>query len=183
MKVELEHQYKAWQNIIDNEEANLLSVYELRETAELNEKNLEIKIEKARSKLLPEVNVFEKSFTPLREELHQLKVELNQKLDNFLNQICQQILQRINEMDDEIDFDDSDDEQQQGLTFQTIQKFETFQADKLIVGDQCAICMEEIETGRNMMRLDCDGQHTFCKICIERWFAEHNSCPICRHTF
>ena len=64
-----------------------------------------------------------------------------------------------------------------------IQQFERFQADESHVGDQCAICMEDVEIGRNMMRLDCDGQHTFCQVCIEGWFAEHNTCPICRHIF
>ena len=193
MKVELEHQYEAWQDIIESEEANLLSYKELCESAELNQKNLEIKIEKARAKMLSEEIVFEKSFAPLTEELVQFRRELYQKLINFDYQIFLQILQiiretqeqRINQINElpEIDFDDSNDEQQQGLTFQTIQQFETFLSDELIVGDQCAICMEEIETGRNMMRLGCDGQHTFCKVCIEGWFANHNTCPICRHKF
>ena len=43
--------------------------------------------------------------------------------------------------------------------------------------------MEDIEIGRKMMRLNCDGQHTFCQVCIERWFADHNTCPNCRHVF
>ena len=158
-------------------------MYELRENAELNEKYLQVKIEKAHAKLLTAESVFETSFAPLREELDQFKVELHHKLNNFLYQIFQQILQRINDIDDETDFDDSDDEQQQGLTFQTIQHFETFPADEFFVGDQCAICMEEIEIGRNMMRLDCDGQHTFCQVCIQGWFADHDTCPICRHKF
>ena len=33
------------------------------------------------------------------------------------------------------------------------------------------------------MRLDCDGQHTFCQVCIERWFENHKTCPIGRHAF
>ena len=43
------------------------------------------------------------------------------------------------------------------------------------------ICMEDIEIGRNVMRLDCDGHHTFCQVCIEGWFSKHNTCPICRY--
>ena len=70
-----------------------------------------------------------------------------------------------------------------GLLPARIQQFEQFQADESFVGDQCAICMGEYEIGRKMMRLDCDGQHTFCQVCIEGWFAEHNTCPICRHIF
>ena len=82
---------------------------------------------------------------------------------------------------DDSDLDDSDEEQ--GLTFQRIQQFEQFTADESHVDDQCAICMGDIEAGRNMMRLNCNGNHTFCQFCIERWFADHNTCPICRHKF
>ena len=53
-----------------------------------------------------------------------------------------------------VDFDDSEDEQQRGLTLQRIQQFEKFQADESFVGDQCVICMEAIKIGRNMMYLD-----------------------------
>ena len=74
-------------------------------------------------------------------------------------------------------------EEEQGLPSARIQQFEKFTADESHVGDQCVICMEDVEIGRNMMRLDCDGQHTFCQVCIEGWFADHNTCPICRHKF
>ena len=70
-----------------------------------------------------------------------------------------------------------------GLLSARIQQFSQFTADESTVGDQCAICMGDIEIGRKMMRLDCDGQHTFCQVCIEGWFAEHNTCPICMHAF
>lgn len=33
------------------------------------------------------------------------------------------------------------------------------------------------------MRLDCDGKHEFCRKCIEGWFKEHTTCPLCRHQF
>ena len=139
MKLELEQQYEAWQDIIDNEEANVFSENEFCESVQLNKKNLEDKIEKAHAKFLSEDNEIEKSFAPLKEELDQFKVELDQKYNNFLIQIYRQISQRINE----IDFDDSDDEQQ-GLNFQTFQQFETFQADESHVGNQCSICMEDV---------------------------------------
>ena len=70
-----------------------------------------------------------------------------------------------------------------GLSPERIQNFAHFTADESHVGDQCSICMENFEIGRNMMRLDCDGKHAFCQVCIEGWFADHNTCPICRHTF
>ena len=73
--------------------------------------------------------------------------------------------------------------EEQGLTPARIQQFEKFAADESHVGDQCAICMDDIEVGRNMMRLNCDGHHTYCQVCIEGWFAYHNTCPLCRHAF
>ena len=75
------------------------------------------------------------------------------------------------------------DDQPQGLTSETIQTFHLFTADESHVGDQCSICMGDIDVGRRMMRLTCDGQHCFCQECIEGWFAEHNTCPLCRHKF
>ena len=99
------------------------------------------------------------------------------ELDLDLDQMWREMYLEVEELAD------SEEEQQQGLTFQRIQQFKQFQADDLFVGDQCVICMEDIEIGRNMMRLDCDGQHTFCQVCIEGWFAIKKTCPICRHVF
>ena len=48
-----------------------------------------------------------------------------------------------------------------GLTLERIQKFYHFQADISLVDEQCSICMEDFEVGRNMIRLDCDGRHVF----------------------
>ena len=73
--------------------------------------------------------------------------------------------------------------QKNGLTPRRIRRFKLFTADESHVGDQCSICMENYEIGRNMMRLDCDGKHAFCQVCIEGWFADHNTCPLCRHEF
>ena len=70
-----------------------------------------------------------------------------------------------------------------GLTPERIQKFRKFEADELMVGDQCSICLNEFEVGREMMQLDCDGQHNFCQQCVESWFADHNTCPVCREKF
>ena len=106
----------------------------------------------------------------------QLKNE-NQEIKNFQ----EQLLVKINQFKQQV----ASKKKQffKGLLPARIQQFEQFQADKSFVGHQCAICIGEYEIGRNMMRLDCDGQHTFCQVCIEGWFAEHNTCPICRHIF
>ena len=112
-------------------------------------------------KLLTDDEIVKQEIKLLTKELDQFQVQLNEKYQYFVN--------FVNEY--------------KGLTPQRIQQFDKFTADESFVGDQCVICMGDIEIGRNMMRLDCDGQHTFCQVCIERWFANHKTCPICRHAF
>ena len=92
-------------------------------------------------------------FKLLIEELEQFQNHLNVNYENF-----RQYVER---------FFEPKDEEQQGLTAQRIQQFEQFQADESFVGDQCVICMGDIEIGRNMMRLDCDGQHIFVKSALK----------------
>ena len=122
----------------------------------------------------------------LIKEIDHFKVELNDKFRTFylLNDrlMISGLDDTDSDTDDETD-DETDNEIQEGLTIQRIQQFELFTADESFVDDQCVICMGDIETGRNMMRLDCDGRHTFCQVCVEGWFADHNTCPICRHKF
>ena len=69
------------------------------------------------------------------------------------------------------------------LSPEWIKKFAQITADESHVGDQCSICIENFEIGRNMMQVDCDGKHAFCQVCIEGWFADHKTCPLCRHMF
>ena len=70
-----------------------------------------------------------------------------------------------------------------GLSPERIQKFLQFEADECHVGDQCQVCLDEVEVGRLMKQLDCGGRHSFCSVCIDQWFANHKTCPICRHVF
>ena len=70
-----------------------------------------------------------------------------------------------------------------GLSPERIEQFLQFKADESHVGDQCQVCLEEFEVGRLMKQLDCGGQHSFCSCCIDQWFANHKTCPICRHKF
>ena len=71
----------------------------------------------------------------------------------------------------------------QGLTPARIQKFHQFIADESLDLDRCGVCLEDLEIGRRMMRLNCDGQHIFCQGCVENWFTNHKTCPNCRHIF
>ena len=68
-----------------------------------------------------------------------------------------------------------------GLTPERIQKFEQFDADESMVGKRCIVCMNDLEIGTKMIRLDCHVDHYFCKVCADRWFKDHSTCPLCRH--
>ena len=70
-----------------------------------------------------------------------------------------------------------------GLSPKRIKEFMQFEADEYHKGDQCQVCLEDVEVGRLMKQLDCRGRHSFCSGCIDQWFAEHKTCPICRHNF
>ena len=137
-------------------------------------KNLENEIIDASSKLLLHKSLPEFFLLPLSKELDQLKAELNEKVVNFREEFFQQV---IDFRPPEIDFNVQYEEEQQGFSSQRIQQFKIFQTDESFTGDQCPICIENVKTGRNVMRLDCDGHHTFCQVCIENCFADHNTCP------
>ena len=118
---------------------------------------------------------------PLMKQLDKFKGKLIHEFKDYSDLVDideHELLELIPGADEE-----TEDEEQQSLNPQRIQQFETFQADESIVGDQCVICMGDVEIGRNMMRLDCDGKHAFCQVCIEGWFANHKTCPLCRHAF
>ena len=71
----------------------------------------------------------------------------------------------------------------QGLTSERIEKFEHFTADESLVGEQCLICMNDLEFGMEMVRLDCHVDHILCKVCVAKWFKNHKTCLTCRHAF
>ena len=70
-----------------------------------------------------------------------------------------------------------------GLTPERIEKFQHFDADESMVGEQCIVCMNDLDIGTKMVRLDCHVDHCLCKVCADRWFEDHNTCPNCRHAF
>ena len=73
--------------------------------------------------------------------------------------------------------------QMRGLTSERVGMFQHFDADESLVGEQCIICMNDFEIGTKMVRLDCHVDHYLCKVCADRWFEDHNTCPNCRHAF
>ena len=44
--------------------------------------------------------------------------------------------------------------------------------------DECAICMEELDNGKNFAKTSCG--HSFCLSCLVRALKNNNTCPICR---
>ena len=74
-------------------------------------------------------------------------------------------------------------DQLRGLTSKRIEKFEHFDADESMAGEQCMVCLNDLEKGTKMVRLDCNADHYLCKICSDSWFKNHNTCPACRRTF
>ena len=122
----------------------------------------------------------------IESDLHDKFLEIYQDAVEMLGNLVQQELQQERQQQQE----QQERQQQQrntdlhqGLSLEIIEKISIFTADESHVGDQCSICMEDFEIGRNMMSLDCDGKHAFCQVCIEGCFADHNTCPLCRHMF
>ena len=100
---------------------------------------------------------------------------------NKIEQIERYVERKDNELDGLIAA--KKNELEKGLSAERIQQFMQFEADESHVGDQCQVCLEEVEVGRLMKQLDCGGRHSFCSVCIDQWFANHKTCPICRHAF
>ena len=179
LKRDLDYQYQQWQEQINIGDINMGQKQECIRIKLGFDDNIKFHRDRLDVAILnsTESEKDKQEFKLLIEELDQFQVELNvnyKSIRAFVFSRYDEIRRRIL---------GTNDEEQQGLTAQRIQQFEQFQADESFVDDQCVICMGDIDIGRNMMRLDCDGQHTFCQVCIEGWFAIKKTCPICRHVF
>ena len=64
----------------------------------------------------------------------------------------------------------------EGLTKKQIKKLKTFVVEKET--GECSICIDEYQKNQSLCKLNCN--HVFHTKCLKKWFAEHNSCPICR---
>ena len=165
MKGDLANQYQKWHEKIESRIVNLNDVFNARVII----KSFWVKMKHCRGTLKYEKYVADDEYvkqklTQFIKELDQFIVQLIEQRSNFVNSVNAII-------------------RQPGLTPQRIQHFDKFTADESFVGEQCVICMGDIEVGRNIMRLDCDGHHTFCQVCIKTWFTNKKTCPTCRHEF
>ena len=107
--------------------------------------------------------------------------KFDEPFKNKIEEIKRDVERQAAELDDLIA--DKKKELEKGLSLEIIQQFQQFEADESHIGDQCQVCLEKVEVGKLMKQLDCGGQHSFCSICIDQWFANHKTCPICRHVF
>ena len=105
----------------------------------------------------------------------------DKSFENKVEYIRQNLDRQTTELDDLLD--DKKKELLKGLSLKRIKQFHQFEADESHVGDQCQVCLEEVEVKRLMKQLDCGGRQSFCSVCIDQWFANHKTCPICRHDF
>ena len=46
--------------------------------------------------------------------------------------------------------------------------------------DECAICLEKFDEESEVTPLPCDIRHYFHNKCIEDWFKNNNTCPLCK---
>jgi Ring finger domain len=44
---------------------------------------------------------------------------------------------------------------------------------------ECYICLDTLLKGSSMRKLN-SCSHMFCIDCIDRWFSEHRTCPVCK---
>ena len=179
LKRYLDYQYQEWQEQIDRLDLIQGDRTECRRIKALFDLDIKFHRDCLEVAILDfnQLEVNKQEFKLLIEELNQFQNELNLNFENireYVDRRYDEITRRI---------PGTNDEERQGLPVQRIERFEQFQADESFVDDHCVICMADIEVGKNMMRLDCDGKHTFCQVCIEEWFATKKTCPICRHMF
>ena len=71
-------------------------------------------------------------------------------------------------------------EKKKDLKTARIKIFQKFIASESTVSEKCNICLDDFKVGMLLMRINCKGKHVFCEKCCEIWFADKNTCPLCR---
>ena len=147
---------------IENEIQNATEVHQL-EIIEINDHS--------------KTNFLRRKFSVIQQKLQNENSKiLKDKLDTLSRELGQFIYTTIQKIENK-----RKDLLCKGLTKERIKQFHHYTADESVLGGQCTICIQVVEVGKKMIRLDC--KHEFCKKCIEGWFADHKTCPNCRQSF
>ncbi|PON73433.1 43kDa postsynaptic protein [Parasponia andersonii] len=67
----------------------------------------------------------------------------------------------------------------QGLSASELEKLPKVSVTELVMGNECAVCLDEIEDGQPA-RLLPGCNHGFHLKCADTWLSKHSVCPICR---
>lgn len=67
----------------------------------------------------------------------------------------------------------------EGLTVAELEKLPKVNGKELVLGSDCAVCLDEIESNQEA-RLVPGCNHGFHIECADTWLKKHNVCPICR---
>lgn len=67
----------------------------------------------------------------------------------------------------------------QGLSASELEKLPKVSVRELVMGNECAVCLDEIEDGQPA-RLLPGCNHGFHLKCADTWLSKHSVCPICR---
>ena len=117
--------------------------------------------------------IFRKKYFKISSLLYHIELYNPQAGDesfmNKIEEIERDVIQQSLDVEGlvEIKMDELDKEEKE-LSPERIQQFYQFEADESHVGNQCQVCLEDIEVGRLMKQLDCGGRHSFCSDCIDK---------------
>ncbi|XP_041019664.1 E3 ubiquitin-protein ligase ATL23-like [Juglans microcarpa x Juglans regia] len=68
---------------------------------------------------------------------------------------------------------------QNGLSVAELEKLPKVTGKELVLGTECAVCLDEIENGQ-LARLIPGCNHGFHVECADTWLSKHSACPVCR---
>ena len=163
---------------MDNENPKIEDLSGRRSLRTQSKRSIELQQELFRDQTQPAF----RRFSPEVRKTHQGNtVDSNKLFAEFLRQIIRDSDRRSSDVSRKMLQQQTDIFKT--LTLKRVEKFEHFYADESLVGEQCMVCLNDLKKGTKMVRLDCNDDHYLCKMCADSWFEDHNTCPICRHTF
>ncbi len=59
-----------------------------------------------------------------------------------------------------------------------VSAYKQIKTDDILIGQICGICQEEYKLRQYKRELEC--KHVFHKKCIDKWFKNSITCPVCR---